>query len=228
MLRRLHVVVLSLVCSLASVASLQAGVIYSSFTSDHTYSCCAGQGVTGPTTTFSGVEVGQQQLAGAFTPTGDFYLSQIDVAFWFLHNPADNNTNGFILSLNQDSGGMPGTAIETWTDLTAPTQVPGTSSLVQTVFPVSTLLLLSGNQYWIVVSPAAPNTFDVWNQGGTGGRYAKDSGSGWLAVDEPSNVIGFDVQGTPTPEPSTLTLFAVGLLGIGYGVRRLRVSSLRD
>jgi hypothetical protein len=39
-----------------------------------------------------------------------FDLTQIDVAFYFFGAP---NTNGFTLSINQDSGGGPGATIET-------------------------------------------------------------------------------------------------------------------
>jgi hypothetical protein len=203
--------------------------IYNSFLPGNTYHCCSTGGrVAGSTATITGVGGIGLQMAGAFTPAGNFGLSQIDVAFDFpfFRNPPDNNTNGFNLSLNQDSSGAPGALIEAWTGLIAPSQSVATSSVVQTVFPVFGVPLSSGKQYWVVASPAVSNTFVVWDFNatdgtGVGGRDGENSGAGW-AIADTSNSIGslaFDVQGT-VPEPNTLLMLGIGLLGIGCCLKR--------
>jgi hypothetical protein len=82
-----------------------AETIYSSFLPGQTYQCCAGQFVSGPTATFAGTLTGQKKIAAAFTPNQNYILTQIAVAFYFPNGP---NMSRFNLSLNQDSGGVPG------------------------------------------------------------------------------------------------------------------------
>jgi hypothetical protein len=77
--------------------------------------------VSGPTATIGGTVFGQGQVAGGFTAAFDYVVTQIDVGFWFpvFSPPDNNNTNGFALSLNQDAGGAPGAAIQSWTGLSS-------------------------------------------------------------------------------------------------------------
>jgi len=185
--------------------------------------------VTGSSATYLGVLLGQFQTAGAFTPAGNYYLTQIDVALSFggYAGMPDADTNGFTLSLNQDSGGVPGAAIETWTGLTAPDPVIGTSSVVETVLPVSTVTLLAGVQYWIVASPAASNSLDSWAQNaydgtGPGGIFAVNPGSGFVVHNVGSDDLAFDVLGSPVPEPGTLLLIPSALIGLGLIRKRRR------
>jgi len=177
-----------------------AKTVYSTFLPGTTYQCCAGANVSGPAATNLGAFVGQSQTAAAFTPTANYDLTQIDVALYF---PGSPNTSGFILSLNEDAGGVPGKTIESWTGLAAPTLPVGTSSVVQTVNPVSTVQLIAGTQYWIVATPSASNTFDVWAEDvftikpGPGGRVATNTGNGWSVVNLSFGAVVFDVLGVP-------------------------------
>jgi hypothetical protein len=225
--RFVHLVVGIISCTTVAPELSKASVVYSSFVSGTTWQCCAGIGVSGP---FSS-EV-QNQEAAAFTPASDYTLAQIDVAFYF--NTATPDTNGFILSLNQDSGGLPGSVIETWTGLIAPTDgtigIGNFSSVVETV-SVSAVSVLAGHQYWIVASPAASTSLDVWSINtfagtGPGGITAFNHGSGWVGPEfGTSNDIAFDVRGTTTPEPGTLMLpiLSTALIGLGL-IGRLRRS----
>lgn len=191
-----------------------AATIYNSFLPGNSYVCCGGSLVSGTAATNGGQPVGLNLTAAAFTPTGNFNLTQIDVALYF----ANSGTNGFILSLNLDNIGVPGSIIQSWSGLTAPPQSNGTSSIVQTVFPVSTVQLLAGQQYWIVASPAASDSFDIWavngSVSGPGGREARSTGAGWTVFNNSVNGLAFDVQGSPVPEPKTLSLFGLGLFAI--------------
>ena len=178
----------------------QNTTIYSNFLPGNTFVCCGGEPVAGaPGSAFFGV-AGPAQAAAPFTPTGNFRLTQIDLPLDFVASPT--YTGGFNLSLNGDSGGVPGAALETWAGLVAPIQKGGTSSLVTTVFPAFTVPLLAGNQYWIVASPAASTTCDLWlvtsDVGtGPGGRMAYDDGAGWVIQTVPTDGLAFDVSEYP-------------------------------
>ena len=210
-----------IICVLAMPHLAKADSIYTSFVGGATYDCCVGSSVSGTAATNVGVLAGNNEAAGAFTPAADFDLTQIDVGFWFVGSP---NSDEFTLSLSPDSGGMPGTAIETWTALIAPFQSSGTSSLVEPVMPVSPVELIGGSQYWIVATPTDSNTFVVWSYNlpgtGPGGIFAQNTGSGWSVFDSSIETLAFDVEGTEVPEPGTLSLLVVGLLGIGYAIKR--------
>lgn len=197
----------------------RAATVFNSFLPGDPY-CSCGDWVTGSSFAPFGSPIGQQQTAGAFTPSGNYDLTQIDVAI-VSYTFDYGGTSVFLLSLNNDSGGVPGTTIESWT-LTA-------NASVLTVFPVSTVPLLGGIQYWIVGSPFSSTTTDSWqlNAGdgtGPGGRLAQNSnGSGWSVANVPSDDLAFDVQGTPVPEPSGLMLIPVALMGLSL-ISRVRRS----
>jgi hypothetical protein len=163
------------------------------------------------------------QAAAAFTPGGDYDLTQIDVAIW--SGVGQSNGDMFNLSLDEDSGGLPGATIYSWTDILAvpiPLDYAGpTASFVDTVLATSTIALSAGTQYWIVASPSAPGVNVNWSfnadSGATGGVYAsREPGPGWSGpFAESDSDLAFDVQGTPTPEPGTLLLRGAWSGGIG-------------
>ena len=176
-----------------------AETIYSTFLSGKTYQCCAGQIVSGPSATTAGGLIGQRQAAVAFTPTRNYILTQIELAFYFGGGP---NSSRYNLSLNQDRDGVPGAVIESWGGLNAPSQSSGTSSIVQTVVSLPDIQISAGRQYWIVAFPSESNTFVVWNLNavdgtGPGGRVAENlNNSAWSVYDVPRDSPAFEVQGS--------------------------------
>jgi hypothetical protein len=183
--------------------------IYNNFLAGNTFVCCSGEFVLGTTVATAATLPGAFQAAAAFTPAGNFNLTQIDLALSFFLS--GGKERGINITLNQDSGGVPGAALAAWGGLTAPSQVEGTSSLVTTVFPASTVALLAGKQYWIVASPASTNTSDFFlmnavDRTGRGGRLAFNYSFGWIVQDVPSDGLAFDVRGTPTSEYFTNAL----------------------
>src|SRR5258706_9741798 len=131
---------------LVSVSGAAQNVtIYNNFLAGNTFVCCSGVFVVGTAVASAISFPGAYQAAAAFTPAGNFNLTQIDVALSFFLS--GGKARGINISLNQDSDGVPGAALETWGGLTAPLQVEGPSSLITTVFPASTVALLAGKQY---------------------------------------------------------------------------------
>jgi hypothetical protein len=86
------------------IGTAGAATIYNNFGPGNAYSTSLGWAVSGST---SGV--GAITPAMAFTPSGTYTLTQIDVAITFLAG-----TNSTSLTLNSDSSGVPGGVLATW------------------------------------------------------------------------------------------------------------------
>jgi hypothetical protein len=113
------------------------------------------------------------------------------------------STNSYTLSVNQDAGGVPGTAVETWTTSGG----PGLSTVSSVLDPV----LVSGQTYWLLANVSG-DTFMGWHlndQGATSHTYAND-GPGWEPT-APTDV-AFRITGTPVPEPTSALALASLLL----------------
>lgn len=160
----------------------------------------------------------------AFTPTGSYTLTQIDLAI------ATENGSGnlmFNLTLNEDSGGIPGPTIESWEGISAAVLTPGPAadaSSVASVSVTSGVVLEAGTQYWIVASdPAAPfgNSL-TWfanaptGAGGTFGSLIPSFFPVWQTTTANNDDLAFDVLGSSAPEPSTLLLLITGLAGAAW------------
>ena len=192
---------LAMLLFLCFPVAAQNVTIYNTFLPGNTYLCCYGEPIAGSAVANVASLVYASQVAAPFTPTGNFTLTQIDLPFHIY--ASGPYTNAINLSLNQDSNGVPGGALETWSGIMPPSAVGGTSSVVTTVYPAFSVPLLAGKQYWIVASPAASNTLELWvlNAGdGTGprGRMALNQGLGWVVQVLQSGNVAFDVRGTPT------------------------------
>ena len=159
-----------------------------------------------------------QSVAMPFTSSGDYQLSQIDIALSFA-----DGTNSAVVTLNSDSSGMPGGVLMTWNLLNLPAF--GNCCVVETLSPSSPLLLSSGAQYWLVSNPGTSDTHDAWNfnELGATGLVMLNNGNGFFIAPH-SEMGAFDVlgeAGTEVPEPATALLTAGGLLWLSRrGTRR--------
>jgi hypothetical protein len=186
-----------------------ATTIFTNFGTGQSFDAINGWTTSGPS---SGV--GSFEPAMAFTPTGNFDLTQIDVALSLARG-----TDSVILSLNSDAGNAPGTVIQSWTLSNLPTF--GSEYTPETVLGAGEPLS-AGQQYWLVAAPGASDSWAGWNQNSTSDigtvPDSRDQGLTWNAVDrQPRGA--FDVLGTshvptPTPEPGTLLLFTTWAMGV--------------
>ena len=200
--------------SLAAVCSGQQQTVYNNFSSSGSASsngwCLSGPNGAGCTT------LATRYIAAPFTPAASYTLSGIDLA---LANVG--GTNGAVINLRSNSGGQPGSILQTWT-------VSGLSSylswVVASVNSTSNVTLQSGQMYWVEVEPLAPDTMNYWatNSIGLGGGLTNINNAGWTALSGygGQTLPAFDVRGVPvsTGSPGTLSISPASLtFNMTYG-----------
>jgi len=123
--------------------------------------------------------VTEEWIAMPFTPTSDAEVTQISVAVQ--HNTG--SPNSFVLSLNQDSGGLPGKVIHRWLVKDLPRF--GTCCTLDVVRDAKGLKVKRGTQYWVAAetNSSERKTRDEWDLASAAieGPFAinNNNGQGW-------------------------------------------------
>jgi hypothetical protein len=128
----------------------------------------------------------------------------------------------FTVGLYADSSGEPGTLLESWS-VTAPSFVccspPPTTNITSALHP----LLTSSTQYWFLI--AGPNSLHWFanDQGLAGGIWVGDAFNTLRNIITDAPRTGIQVA-TTLPEPATISLLALGLLGMALVASRNRAT----
>lgn len=148
--------------------------------SDYPYGvffCCYGDYITGLTNLLNVVP--EYWQAVPFTPSANMTVKEIEASVVW-----DEGANQVVLSLNDDSDGLPGKAIHSWTVKNLATI--GSCCQLATGKSQTGIAVKQGTQYWVVVSTNAKdsNIFAAWEVNSTDMRshpfasYCNDSKQG--------------------------------------------------
>lgn len=160
-------------------------------------------------------------LAAAFTPAGDYSLTGARARFLGL---LDSTVD---FSIHSSSNNVPGLLLAA---LGSATILENTSGLFSASGPIPSLLLSSGVEYWLVLTPGTADTLVGWQDHGSSFQQfaATTDATGlshWSAVSPQS--VQFEIDGTPAssavPEPGNVWLLipAIGSAGLMLA-RRVR------
>src|SRR5215467_8091418 len=137
------------------------------------------------------------------------FLSMSLALSCFFGCPAD-----FAISLNADTSGVPGTAIESFNVAGGILGVFGNSNPPVQVISVLKPLLTVGTRYWVTVSSPIDNSIE-WNFNSTGDpsneAISTDGAATWFA---PSGLTPGALEVDATPEPGSLLLVGTFLSGL--------------
>ena len=124
---------------------------------DGVYWCCTGLTIMGPDNKFGAPEYWE---AAAFTPATSLSVTKISVALG-IGNAGEKFTD-IMLSLANDNGGIPGTAIKTWKVRGMPSL--GSCCTVKTKTDFAGIPVAAGTQYWITVTTETDSdVLAAWN-----------------------------------------------------------------
>jgi hypothetical protein len=200
--------------------SLADPVVFSNFGAGFSYNIISGN--------FAGNDFGGDVAAegDTFTPASSLNFSSLNIALsCFVTGLCPDN---FTVALNQDNGGVPGVALESFTVTGGSLGAFGSSNAPLVLTSILKPLLTAGTAYWVTVSADA-NDSVVWNWNSTGDpsieAFSPDAGTSWFALGFTPGA--YQVNATSatisdTPEPSTFVLLAPMMLLL-LGLRNFRV-----
>ena len=186
---------------LLSSAALQADIIYSNFnaTPGNLYNP-SGAAIGGATSI-----PGRYDQAFAFVSPANYLLTGLNIPLELVEG-----TNDAVISLWDNNGGVPGSALTGW--VTGPVPLNPQCCGFQSLVANDPVTLLAGQTYWVLAVANGSNTWISWSYNNIGavGSDALRHSDGAFQVDNNSLMAAFQVLGTPVPEPTTETLVFAG------------------
>ncbi len=155
-----------------------------------------------------------QYLSRPFTVTGTYNLTSIELPL----GNFNSNTGNYDISICGDNGGVPGTALESFSvNVSTPSNVVSSYVLTSALNP-----LLTTGTYYLVASTTDANLSGgwAWNSDSLNAdqQYSTDGGGTWNNFN--SVDVAVKIQGSsPVPEPASLTAVAAGTFAL---IRRRR------
>lgn len=206
--------------TLLNSSQAKADVIYDAFGPGDAYRFDSGSNVFGLTSGIFYEDSAVRFNTGLFSGT----LTTIEVPVTSTNLPGPANVT---FSLTTDGGGVPGgITLESWS-IPVSYSLPG--SVIYTLTSVGGISLSSGTNYWLTAGADSPDAA-IWNSRNTGvaaaQAYRSAPGDPWINNGNSPMAAALRVSGTfgtaAAPEPGTLSLLALGALGI-VTVRRRKL-----
>jgi hypothetical protein len=145
--------------ALLLVTARATSIVFDTFGSGDTYATTRGYdvgdlgGLAGPFT---------YEEAAQFTAGASGNLATVYLGLTYLTGFAALPVNVYLYS---DASGSPNNANQTLLGSATPTAVFGTTNNSVVTFSVAgTVPVTMGSTYWLILKPAAPNEFDIWNE----------------------------------------------------------------
>jgi len=211
---RAHVVVWIVLIAMPTLSPSAPVVIYSNFAAGSSYDVSQGNPVG------NAFDDNDYAEGDTFVLTGDAIFDSLRIAL----SCFASCTEPFFVTLTQDAGNQPGTALETFTVPGAALGVLGANNPPLVLNSMANPALSAGTRYWIAVGADLHDSI-AWNLNSIGDSAAEaisiDGGATWFSPS--GNTPGaFEVRGI-VPEPGGLGLVA----GAGVMCAFLRKSRRR-